>query len=89
MLANIAMVFTDGFIGETATTPLLPPGHRHLLKLAGTNLQTPIWDQLNLVAAVLSGTYMQKDCHHQSARSSAHHRDLAHELHTIHPCNDG
>ena len=41
---------------KPGTTPVFIPAHQHLFQLPGTNLQHPIWDQLILVAAILSGT---------------------------------
>ena len=49
---------------KPGTTPLLIPAHQHLLQLPGTNYQQPIWDQLSLVAAILSGTSQQRDSPH-------------------------
>ena len=41
---------------KPGTTPVFIPAYQHLFQLPGTNLQHPIWDQLILVAAILSGT---------------------------------
>ena len=57
---------------KPGTTPLLIPAQQHLLQLPGTNYQHPIWDWLSLVAAILSGTSQQQDCHLTLPRSSAH-----------------
>ena len=45
---------------KPGTTSLLIPAHQHLLQLPGTNYQHPTWDQLSLVAAILSGTSQQR-----------------------------
>ena len=74
---------------KPGTTPLLIPAHQHLLQLPGTNHQHPIWDWFSLVAAVLSGTSQQRDCHLTSPRSSEHHEGSAHSQHTTHQCDDG
>ena len=74
---------------KPGTTPPLIPAHQHLLQLPGTYLQHPIWDQLNLVAAILSGTSQQWDCHLTSPRSSEHHGVSAHNQHTTHQCDEG
>ena len=74
---------------KPGTTPLLIPAHQHLLQLLGTNLLHSIWDQLSLVAAILSGTSQQWDCHLISHRSSGHHGGLVHSQHTTNQCDDG
>ena len=74
---------------KLGTTLLLIPAQQHLLQLPGTNYQHPIWDQLSLVAAILSGTSQWQDCHLMSPRSSEHHGGSAHSQHTIHQCNNG
>ena len=74
---------------KPGTTPLLIPAHQHLLQLPGTNYQHPIWDRLILVAAILSGTFQQGDCHLMSPRSSEHHGGSAHSQHITHQCDDG
>ena len=74
---------------KPGTTPLLIPAHQHLLQLPGTNYQHPIWDRLSLVAAILSGTSQQRNCHLMLPRSSEHHGGSAHSQHTTHQCDDG
>ena len=69
--------------------PLLILAHQHLLQLPGTNSQRPIWDRLSLVAAILSGTSQQRDCHLMSSRSSEHHGGSAHSRHITHQCDNG
>ena len=74
---------------KPGTTPLLIPAHQHLLQLPATNFQHPIWDRLSLVAAILSGTFQQKDCHLTLPRSSEHHGGSAHNQHITHQWDDG
>ena len=74
---------------KPGTTPLLIPAHQHLLQLPGTNQQHPIWDRLSPLAAILSGTSQQRDCHLMSPRSSEHHGGSAHSQHTTHQREDG
>ena len=65
---------------KPGATPLLIPAHQLPLQLPGTNLIHPIWDRLILVAAILSGTSQQRDCHLTSPRSSEHHGGSAHSI---------
>ena len=74
---------------KPGTIPLLIPAHQHLLQLPGTNLLHTIWNRLSLVAAILSGTFQQRDCHLMSPRLSEHHGGSAHSQHTTHQCYDG
>ena len=74
---------------KPGTTPLLIPAHQHLLQLPGTNSQHPIWDQLNLVKAILPGISQQRNCHLTSSRSSEHHGGSARSQHTTYQCDDG
>ena len=74
---------------KPGATPLLIPAHQHLLQLPGTNCQHPIWDWLSLVAAILSGTSQQRDCHLMSPRLSEHHGGSAHSQYTTHQCDNG
>ena len=62
---------------KTGTTPLLIPAHPTPCMCSSYQEQTlttsTIWDRLSLVAAILSGTSQQQDCHlMMSPRSSEH-----------------
>ena len=73
---QIAMVPTICAVGETRdntavdiSTPTPAPATRN---------KHPIWDLLSLVAAILSDTSQQRNCHLMSPRSSEHHGGSAH-----------
>ena len=82
------MIPTVCVVGETTDSTTINTSPAALSSAIRNKLEHLIWDRLSLVAAILSGTFQQHDCHLTSPKSSVHHVGPAHNQHTTPQCND-